>query len=77
MKNDLMSSEESGSDDNIIVHRLPWRSPEVTRLFDKIDKWNVERSSPQGRRQRKNRRNGRPSERPVPLNCPEWALCKD
>lgn len=58
MRSDMMSSEESGSDDNIVVHRLTWRSAEVSSLFDGIDKWNLERSSPQGRRQRKGRHDG-------------------
>ena len=71
-----MSSEESGSDDNIIVHKLPWRSPDVTRLFQGIDKWNLERTSAQGHRQRKSRRVGTPSQKPAPLDCPEWAVCK-
>ena len=43
VRNELMSSEESGSDDNIIVHTLPWRSQQVIHLFQKIDKWNQER----------------------------------
>ena len=73
----MMSSEESGSDDNIVVHRLTWRSSEVSRLFDGIDRWNLERTSPQGRRQRKSRRDGQPSKREAPLDCPEWAISKE
>lgn len=77
IRSDMMSSEESGSDDDIVVHGLPWRSFEVSRLFDSIDKWNLERTSSQGRRQRKSRRNGQPSERAAPLDCPQWAICKE
>ena len=34
---DFMSSEESGSDDENIVHPLVWRSKHVSTMFQKID----------------------------------------
>ena len=73
---EMMSSEESCSDDEIVVHSLTWRSKEVTQLFHSMDKWNLERMSPQARRQRKKRRSGMPSPRLAPLDCPEWTVCK-
>jgi len=38
--NDMMSSEESGPDDSIIVHPLPWRSQHVDNMFEKVDRYN-------------------------------------
>ena len=73
---EMMSSEESCSDDEIVVHSLTWRSKEVTHVFHSMDKWNLERMSPQARRQRKKRRSGMPSRRLAPLDCPEWTVCK-
>lgn len=37
--NDFMSSEESGPDDDIYVHPLPWRSDYVTKMFNTIDNY--------------------------------------
>ena len=36
IKNDFMSSEVSGDDDNIIVHPLQWRSRIVNEMFSRI-----------------------------------------
>ena len=68
-----MSSEESGSDDENIVHPLVWRSPYVSTMFEKIDAYIERKKSPQARRQMKKRITGSDSLRPEPLECPGWA----
>ena len=75
MKNEFMSSEESGSDDGIMTHSIPWRSEYVTRMFIRIDAYNKERKSPQAIRQMKKRRAGSDSTRPRPISdFPDWAV---
>ena len=37
--NVYMSSEESGEEDSMVVHCLPWRSTCVNLMFDRIDKY--------------------------------------
>ena len=37
MCNDIMSSEESGNEDEMIIHPLPWRSKYVNIMFQRID----------------------------------------
>ena len=71
--NDFMSSEESGSDDENIVHPLAWRSEYVNTMFGKIDAYVERKKSPQARRQMKKRISGAASSHPAPLECPEWA----
>lgn len=79
---DLMSSEESGMDEEdevLKVHSLPWRSSKVTKMFQHLDMEVVKAKSPQSRRQRKRRVTGGSSLRhkPVPseLNLPNWVFC--
>lgn len=75
MTNEFMSSEESGSDDDIVTHALPWRSEYVTRMFLRIDAYNKERKSRQAIRQTKQRRPGSDSTRPCPIpEYPDWAV---
>ena len=73
----FMSSEESGEDDEIIVHPLPWRADYVNQMFDRIDEFRVSQKSPQARRQMKQRKIGPPSERSQPDGIPEWAVRKN
>ena len=77
--NDFMSSEESGPDDDIYLHPLPWRSDYVTKMFNTIDNYVQKKKSPQAKRQTKKRIvAGLPSERPQPLSSvPEWAMKQD
>ena len=76
VSNDTMSSEESGPDDDIIVHSLPWRSRYVNKMFSKIDRYIASKKSPQALRQMKSRKLGTPSERPVPDvdKYPQWVI---
>ena len=75
-KKEYMSSEESGDDDSITVHPLPWRSGYVSKMFGKIDTFVNSKKSSQARRQMKERKVGTPSSRPPPpTGCaPEWAI---
>lgn len=76
--NDYMSSEESGEDDCIIVHPLPWRSSYVDKMFSKIDTYCKSKKSPQALRQMKERRIGSPSDRRKPeSDLPAWAVRTD
>ncbi len=78
MRNDFMSSEESDSDteDTIVVHPLPWRSHYVTLMFERIDKFQAAKQSPQSRRQTKPRKEGPLSTRAFPRSgdIPDWAV---
>lgn len=65
--NDYMSSEESGEDDSIIIHPLPWHSEYVTKMFKKIDAYFENKKSPQAKRQMKRRVYGMTSSRPQPV----------
>ena len=64
---ELMSSEESGTDDGeqvLIMHALPWRSNRVDQMFHNLDKNALSLRSPRGRRQMKRRVASLPSIRP-------------
>ena len=74
MKREYMSSEESGDDDFIVLHQLPWRSDCVTKMFSKIDAYVISKKSSQAKRQMKHRRLGAPSTRPKPQDAPDWAV---
>ena len=63
-----MSSEESGEEDSIIVHPLPWRSEYVNKMFSRIDEYCNKKKSPQALRQMKTRIAGIPSSRPKPVD---------
>lgn len=74
MINDMMSSEESGEDDAMIVHPLPWRSEYVNKMFRNIDKYSKVRKSAQASRQTKQRDDGSTSRRNIPADMPSWAI---
>ena len=76
-KKEFMSSEESGDDDFITIHPLPWRSDYVSTMFTKIDAYILNRKSAQAKRQMKSRKSGSPSTRSPPNSVPEWALAKN
>ncbi len=46
MRNEMMSSEESGPDDTIVVRTLRWRSHRVNHTFHKIDNFILSSQSP-------------------------------
>ena len=79
MKNEYMSSEESGDDGSIVVHPLPWRSEYVNQMFTKINMYTMNNKSDQARRQMKYRSIGSPSGRLPPSDpgVPAWALKDD
>ena len=72
MGNVYMSSEESGGEDTIIVHPLPWRTEYVNQMFQRIDAYCSSRKSPQARRQTKKRSMGSSSTRPKPIY--QWCV---
>lgn len=74
MTNDYMSSEESGEDDTIIIHRPQWRSDYVTAMFDRIDTYRTKTKSPQAIRQMKKRTIGPDSNHTQPCAAPSWAV---
>ena len=52
---DMMSSEESGSEDDsdIVVKPLPWRSSRVSHFFGQMDEYTTAKKSSQAKRQTK------------------------
>lgn len=77
MTNEFMSSEESGDDDSLCLHPIPWRSSYVSQMFQKIDSYCANKKSSQARRQMKQRQVGSPSRRLLPNaeSVPDWAVC--
>ena len=69
-----MSSEESGDDDCMVVHPLPWRSEYVKKMFLKIDTYVMNKKSSQAKRQMKHRKVGAISDRAQPGDAPDWAI---
>ena len=53
MRNDVMSSEDSGDDGKNIIRPLTWRSEYVDKMFSKIDQYHEVNKSIQARRQTK------------------------
>lgn len=77
MTNNFMSSEESWTEDSIVVHPLPWRTEYVNKMFRKIDAYCESKKSPQAKRQTKRREYGMASSRPEPdinEDLPRWAV---
>ena len=73
-KKEYMSSEESGEDDCMVVHPLPWRSEYVNKMFNKIDLFVTNKKSSQAKRQMRQRKFGAISERGQPGDAPDWAV---
>lgn len=75
MKVDIMSSEESDSNnDDIIVTPLEWRSGIVNRFLTKLDEKALELKSSQAKRQCKLRMVPKEfSQRDIPKQVPSWA----
>ena len=80
MRNDLMSSEESDTNENgeeiVIVHPPEWRSSYCSKMFSKIDQYIAQKlKTAQGRRQMKKRKVGCPSTRGLPdEKLPDWSI---
>ena len=72
MVNEMMSSEESGDEDKVVVHPLQWRTDYVNKIFHKIDSYSITRKSAQARRQMKERANGLLSTCVAPSSMPSW-----
>ena len=74
---DMVSSEESGTDDGeevLIVRPIPWRSARVHHMFRELDRQSLTDKSPQSRRQMKRRVLGENSTRPqCNRELPQWA----
>ena len=50
LSNDIMSSEDSGPDDNtIVVYPIPWRKEYVTKMFSAIDRYTQHKKTSQAR----------------------------
>ena len=74
MVNEMRSSEESGDEDKVIVHPIPWRTDYVNQMFHKIDSYSVARKNAQAKRQMKERSNGVLSTRAAPSGMPSWSV---
>ena len=69
MKNTLISSDDSGSnDDTNVVRPIPWRSKYVNTMFERIDRYNAAKKFSQACRQMKSRVTGVPSSRTIPTS---------
>ena len=73
MVNEMMSSEESGDDDKVLVHPIPWRTEYVNKMFRSIDNYCKARKSAQAKRQMKEREYAGQSCRVAPSGMPSWA----
>ena len=73
MISDLISSEESGDDEEIIVRPLRWRSSRVDTLSRSLDAESAKAKSPQAVQQTKVRVLGVYSSRSIPSGLPGWA----
>ena len=76
LRSDLMSSEESCSDDDDVYKKtIPWRAEIVNRFYAEIDKKSQERKTPQAHRQRMARKvSTEKSSRSIPEGLPKWAF---
>ena len=77
MVNEMISSEESGDEDKMAVHPIPWRADYVNQIFHKIASYSVARKSAQARRQMKERSNGVLSTRAAPSGKPSWSVAEN
>ena len=80
LKLDLMSSEESGEDDNreevIYTKPLPWRSKKFSEFVARLDNQTASDMSSLAKRQKKKRLEGDDSTRPRPhpVDIPDWVF---
>ena len=80
LKLDLISSEESGKDDNgeevIYTKPLPWRSKKFNEFVARLDIQTQSEMSSLAKRQKKKRIQGEQSERPRPHpgDNPDWVF---
>ncbi len=79
MKMELMSSEDSQTDDDeelIVVRPLPWRTAYFDRMLKNLDSDIMEEKSPQARRLMKRRVVGASSSRAKPdsKDIPSWVF---
>jgi len=72
--NCMISSEESGDDESIVVKPLPWRSTLVDDFFEMLDGELMKDRSSQAKRQFKQRVVGPSSLRERPTSMPSWAI---
>ena len=76
---ELMSSEESDSDEDnasFTVHPLPWRHEKVGRILVSLDKKADKNQSKRSKLMSFPRVQGLPSDRPKPVNVPDWVFKK-
>ena len=73
---ELMSSEDSGMEEILVVRPLPWRSTRVDEMFDQLDKRIISGKSPRSRWQMKRCKVGNFSKRPhcTSDSIPKWAF---
>ncbi len=75
---ELMSSEDSGDDDDgqYVVRPLMWRSEKVTHLFVKLDHKMQKNATVRSRKMMFTRKQGLPSDRPKSCESivPNWCL---
>jgi len=80
LKLDLMSSEESGEDDNreevIYTKPLPWRSKKFNEFVARLDIQTASEMASLAKRQKKKRLEGEDSTRPrpQPVDMPDWVF---
>lgn len=73
---ELVSSEESNSDEDVIMVRpLQWRSEKVTSMFYRLDEKIESSKTTQAKRQKRRRVLGTEcSARPQPPGVPKWTV---
>lgn len=71
---EIMSSDDSGDEDTIVSHSLPWLSAHVVTLKRKLDLEILKTKSPHARRQMKARMEGTASTQERPDTLPAWVL---
>lgn len=72
---EVMSSEESGPEEDMFVKPLPWRSDLVNKFLAKLDERSTERKTAQALRQRKKKIiSVHVSSHSAPPGLPTWVL---
>ncbi len=78
LQSDLMSSEDSGEEDELYVKPLNWRSKRIENFFMDLDSEYEGKKSSQAKRQTKTRILAEtPSKRPAPSELPSWAFSQE